>query len=308
MRLIIKIVAVALLVLTTVRVFADFGSAVFVDDNYMIVDVGYKRQLIGEGIELYATHDDVYLALADLVALLELNIAVNNNDAKGVAGDGVTDFQLINTNEATWQVSYDNKVESLATGDILTHDDRIYINQRLALAWFGAGMELDFSESTLSLSLTKPAPIEARIARQNRSSPSQNYLEESKLPLFQQPYAWGEVPSLDFRMGYIATRYEDKNIKANRASYYSGRTIGDLLAMSTETFFSGNRDDGLKAVSVRMDRYDDSRNLLGPLRLSQVSLGDITHPSVGGISSTYGRGLLIGNDINQGGVAEIFEM
>ena len=162
-------------------------------------------------------------------------------------------------------------------------------------------MQLDFSESLLNIDFIKRLPIQDRLERRNRKIAEQNYLDSPTQPLWDQPYALFEIPSLDARASYSVTRNEDERIKDFRNLLYSGRTVGDFLGMSTETFFTGNRDDGIVGGSIRMDRFDNSRSMLGALGVSQVSIGDVNSPNTGLSGSAYGRGILIGNDMVSGG-------
>ena len=274
----------------------------FTEDDLAILDISYKRQLIGNGLDVYLTDDSYYIPLIDFIMAMELDIVADDSKAEGVQANG--DKFILEFIEQGWRVvEGDNEAVIFSEGDgvVLKYDDLIYVDKNYITTWFGVAMQLDFSESLLSIDFIKRLPVQDRLERRNQKVSEQNYMERPQQPLWNQPYAFMEVPSLDVRASYSVTRNDDVRIKDFRNLIYSGRTIGDLLGMSTETFFTGNRDDGLVGGSIRMDRFDNSREMLGVLGLSQISIGDVNSPNTGLSGSAYGRGILIGNDMVSGG-------
>ncbi len=274
----------------------------FSDDNLALLDVVYQRQSVGNGLDVYINGDSFYIPLLDLMVLFEVDVSVSENGAQGILADK-DDIFILEKKEGVWHVTLKDKVLVVPVGGVVLHDDLLFVDKVMAEQWFSAKFTLDFSNSNVDLMLSKQLPFVQRLARQNRTVGSQYDLGPASQPEWKQPYQWIEVPSIDARINYFSTRYEDKEVTAKNINntHYSLRTLGDFAAMSTETFLSGTRENGLAGATIRMDRYDHSRKLLGPLGFSQISIGDITNPASGFANSELGRGILVGNDIAEGG-------
>lgn len=290
------------MLLPSISTLADV--AVFRDDNLAIVDVSYKRQIIG-GLDIYLSKSTYYIPLVDYVSILEFDIDVDAGGATGFFDANKQRFSLsYNESERVWNVEISgekNVKDTIIDDSILVYEDILYVEQGLLSLWFETSLNLRFSESTIDLDVGVSSPAINRIYRKNRKIGVSDYIGDASEPILVTPYKWAEIPSADVRLSYLSTRNEDKRIKNYQSLNYSARTVGDFLAMSTETFVTGSRDEGIRGASIRMERYDEGRGMLGPLRLSQIGLGDISAPVVGEAPSTFGRGLIIGNDILHGG-------
>ena len=274
----------------------------FNDDNLALLDVVYQRQSVGNGLDVYINDDSFYIPLLDLMVLFEVDVSVTENGAQGTLGNKDDIFRLEKKADI-WQVVLKDKTLNAPIDAVLLQNDLLYIDNKMAEEWFGAKFTLDFSDSNVELTLNKSLPFAERLARNNQTVGSQYDIGAAKQPEWKQPYQWIEVPSIDARLNYFSTRYEDKAVTAKslNSTQYSLRTLGDFAAMSTETFLSGTRENGLAGATIRMDRYDHNRKLLGPLGFSQISIGDVTNPASGFGNSAFGRGILVGNDVAEGG-------
>lgn len=274
----------------------------FQEEDLAILDVVYQRQYLGNGLDVYLSESSYYIPLEDFIFAMELNFVVDDDRVEGVMPDGEV-FILENLGDK-WSISTgEYKGQILKSSDVVIADGLIYVEQQLITQWFGVDMQLEFSESMLNVDFMKPMPVQQRLARKNRKIDDQDFMSEASQPVLRQPYSLFEVPSIDARVSYTSVRNEDPRIDDYQSVLYSTRLIGDLLGMNSDILVSGTRDQGLVAGTARMERFDNSRSMLGILGLSQISIGDINSQNSGVSGSGYGRGILIGNDIVSGGLS-----
>jgi hypothetical protein len=82
---------------------------------------------------------------------------------------------------------------------------------------------------------------------------------------------------------------------------YSFIAEGDLGYMGAEAYFSGDSDDWHETARLTLTRVDQSSELLGPLKASQISVGDISPtsiPMVGGAGNELGLSIS-NNEVNR---------
>ena len=276
------------------------SASTFDDENLALLDVVFDRQIIGDGIDAYIDGDLLFMPLIDLVDLLELNIVVDEAGANGVVLQSQGQFLLSYNQAEGWSVTEGGEVILVDDALIKRYEGFIYIDRQLANQWFGTKFELDFNDSYLNLTVTKTLPFQKRLLRQSRKIAAQGDYGEPEQPALKLPYAWAEIPSVDARVNYLSRRHDKDQSEDFSNVFYAMRTYGDLLGMSAQTFWTGRRDEGVKGASISFDRYDSSRSMGGFLGLSQLSFGDLSHPTLPLAPGSYGRGVILGNDIVSG--------
>lgn len=281
----------ALIALASPGTFAE--SPELSEDDLIILDVRYQRYKLGTGIEGYRYGSTTYFALVDLVALLESPITVTSTGAKGQINDS-TSFDL-SEKQGAWQLKQGKKTIPVNEQDIVVYDELLFVDAQALERWFPVELKVKTSDSILDLSAKGALPFQESIARRERVFSSDAPLTEYENPLADIPYDLWEVPSADVRVTHITSRNRDNNDDTQRSTFYTLSSNGDLGFMSSNIFINGTRDNGINNVSLRFDRYDSERDLMGPLNLSQVSFGDISAP---GAISSNGRGVLISNESN----------
>lgn len=267
----------------------------FKEDDLRLLDVQFGQHTFDQGLDVYLRGSRFYVPLVDLVALLEIDVATDGRGAKGQLTGSGPRF-LLQRQADGWLVEIDGERQRPAHGRIVVDNHLIYIDQGLAEDWFGLTLVLDAPNSRLHLKTAFTLPFEARLARKNRKVARQHYLEPVRQPTLDTAYAWFELPSADVRVSHITRNHLKEDVDTQRVTNYTLRTNGDLAGMSTESFLTGQRESGLSNVSLRMDRFDHQRSMGGPLGLSQISLGDLSHPGLPLAPGGYGRGVIIGND------------
>lgn len=287
---------VLILLLFTIE---TISAATFDDENLALLDVVFDRQEVGDGIDAYLNGDDIFMPLIDLVALLEINVVVDSNGARGVVVNDEGEFVLSKVDGGGWDVAINGEVQPVSTQSIKIFEDYIYIERVLALEWFGAAFELDFNDSYMHLTTTKSLPFQEKLLRKKRVISAQGDLGEPEQPALKLPYAMAEIPSVDARVNFLSRRHDKEEADDFSSVFYAMRTYGDLLGMNAQTFWTGRRDEGIQGASISFDRFDSTRSM-GGIGLSQFSFGDLSHPALPLAPGSYGRGVILGNDIVSG--------
>jgi len=269
------------------------SATTFIEDEYTLLELQYKRQTLGYGVESYLHDNTLYILLIDIVSALELNITFDSDKYLGHIENKNDTFNLEHINDE-WKVTYNGKTETIDKESIVIKDDLVYVKDSLVEKWFGLDFQLFYAELTLSFTASKKLPIIERLRRQNRSIGSRQFIAPAENPELKTPYSLFEIPSVDLRStSYI--RDSEKSGTTNR-SVYTLISHGDMGYMNTALFINGSPDDDIKNATIRMDRFDTTGEMAGPLHLSQVSIGDLQHPSIPFAPGSSGRGITIGND------------
>lgn len=278
------------LILISLPSFAKPITDEFTDENFAIIDLTYKRYIIGQGIEAYIIGNTEYLPIASIAAAIELDVSLKENMVTAKNHIINKSFTLREENGA-WFAKINSKPPvKLSPSDAVMFDGLLYVKSEIIQKWIGGELDFNFSTSTLRLSGDTKFPFLKNIKRSNRTIGNNRFIRTpSEDPTLNKPYKFIEIPSID-----LSTRsYAQRNLKESKSNYnrknaYSIRTRGDLGYMSGSTFFSAD-DSALKGAHISFDRLDHSASMFGFLEATRLSFGDIN------TESTRGRGILINN-------------
>jgi len=270
------------------------SATTFDEDEYALLDLQYQRYSLMDGMEAYVQNGSVYILLSDIVFAFELDITVGKNNAYGFLTPTRNAFKLEGELNQ-WIVHNKSTSTPINSDHIVVHDNMIYVKETLIEQWFGVRFKLLYSELQLHFTASQSIPAVERIRRANRTIGSQLGNSIAKNPLYRDSYDVISLPSIDLRVS--SRRFDSKDTDAKTFTDYTLISHGDLGYMNTEIFLSGSQEDDVRSAAIRMDRIDASKNPDNPFGLSQISIGDLSHPSIPFAPSSTGRGIIIGNDI-----------
>ena len=280
----------------TSRVHAQ--SITFSDDQLRLLDVRYKNYRLGNGVEGYLYNDRLYLALIDVVALLELPIDVTAQSAKGTISQGkLGNLDLLFT-ENRWKLSIGDEERTVAVGDVVMNDGYIFVAEDVLEVWLPIEVSLKLADSYIILETRQTLPFEQSLARQAQIINPKDYLSKSEYPIWDTPYSLWDMPSTEIRVSHSTFKnIKRDDVETRRSTRYTLQSNGDLALMSTNLFITGDRDNGIRSASVRLDRYSSENDIFGPLKLSRFSFGDVSVP---GVDNSFGRGFVVSNEPSAG--------
>lgn len=175
--------------------------------------------------------------------------------------------------------------------------DDIYVDASLARAWFGFALEPNLLSSQLTIRSETPLPFEERLGREERSA-RLAARPGSRLPSYprrDEPYHLWQTPFIDQTLRAGVAR----DVAGDHASTYAYTTYGsgDLLWMDSAWYLAGNQEDALDTARLTLSRKDPDGRVLGPVGLTELSLGHVLEPRVNLINQPVltEPGVLFGN-------------
>ncbi len=248
-------------------------------------------------VELFVVVQSVdnrlYLPLGGLAQAIEFPITV---DPSARRADGwfrreSNTVKIIDTASRVNGIS-----TTLKEGDTaLFRADDIYIAQSLIEAWFGMTFEANGRDMLLTVKTEQPLPFEEKIIRQRKLKllQAQQPVTPKVLQTIGLPYLVKDIPYVDVNT-YTS---HDTRTTSGLASTYTVLSKGDLARHTTEVFVAGDlADEALAEARITMGRKDESRQLLGLMKASSYSFGDVTGNNLALVAnSTRGRGATISN-------------
>lgn len=273
---------------------------VFRPEEQLLLQVRTDKWILDEAFSGYSTPTGVYLPLGDLARLLDLAISVDgdNGRAEGWYLDPSNTFRIdvkagfVETKEGR---------RPLKSGDAVAALGDIYVRPAILSQWFPLEADVSLPRQQIQLKLLKTFPFEARMEREEkRELIGAGVAQRVSYPREATLYQLMSTPALDVNLRAATGKGQ------RTTSEYDVRATGDLAFMNADLFVTGNRDDAVSDVRLVLRRRDPDRNLLGPLHLSLIEVGDtssISEPI--GVATRTGRGIVIGNlPVDQGSVFE----
>jgi len=253
------------------------NSAITNEKVELILQIKVNRLILGDvfGIQRDKT---IYIGMQNLFEVLGFLIHV---DMKEKTADGwfIKDdltFNMEEPNNSSGSVEIDanNSTYMINKDSFIYEDDDIYIDAKAIFNIFEIEYKIETNNMLLRIFPTTPLPIQEKLRRQARKK-ARNRNLAAKLPLKRTPYKLWTTPFIDAQ-----TRYTTNSAKNDTLSY-SILGAGDLAYMTSTYYVQGDRDDQLKFFRMKLSRDSLSNKLLGPLKATHFSFGDI-NPNIGG--------------------------
>ncbi len=268
--------------------FAEISASrnFFSEDDLVILRLQAGRYILSDGIIGYHNGERTCIAFDDLVRALDFSIDI---DASGARGWYIKESRKFSLDLGSNTVTIDGTAAPIGPNDIYDDDGLLCITPDAAKAWFSLSLDFDFENATMVVSSNEPLPVEEREARKKRRFEIQPTQGPTKTGGKEapNPYQWIGWPIVD---ASVSSAISDQ----------SKQLTGDVLLtnevfkVSTELFASFNAETGVETLRGNFGRRSNSRNLAGPLKLSQIVAGDITSPQNRLSAGTdLGRGILV---------------
>lgn len=262
----------------------------FRPEEELILQVRTDKWILDQAFSGYSTPTGTYLPLGAFARLLDLAISVDGDSgrAEGWFLDTNNTFR-IDVNAGFVETREGRR--SLKPGDAVAALGDIYVRPAALSQWFPINAEVSLPKQQVQLKLLASFPFEARMQREEkRGLIGIGSGQRIAYPRFATPYEMLTAPAVDI------------NIRATTGSgqrttsQYDLRASGDLAFMNADLFVSGDREDALRDMRFVLRRRDPDRQLLEPLGLSLIELGDTSSATLPiGVRSRTGRGIVFGN-------------
>lgn len=260
------------------------------DEQLLILEVRLRDLVLNDGMFGYVDEGGLLLPLSEFFRTLEFPISIDpaNGRASGwyIAEDRTFSLDILNR-----EVAIDNRKMKFNRHLVELHEDEIYVDSRLLADWFPVDIQFDLGNLIVMLRSREPLPLEQRMTRDIRRGKAlaQRDRRDGKYQKIETPYAWVAWPmvNLNAEAGYS----KDATGADFLHSQYGLLANGDFMKHGASLFVGGNQEKGVSDVRFQMGRKDRDGEMLGFLRATEYSMGDIVTPSVELIAkSRFGRG------------------
>jgi hypothetical protein len=170
----------------------------------------------------------------------------------------------------------------------------IYVDARLLAKWFPIDIDYDIASLSVKLTSREPLPKELRAARDDRRKKLNKNRERKINPRVEIPYKLFRVPIFDVSMDH--TYSNDKEGVVSNNTRTSALAAGDFMGLSSEIYISGDDAQRISQARLEFGKKDPDGKLLGFMKASEYSAGDISVPQVSMVSGVRtGRGVKVSN-------------
>ncbi len=267
-----------------------------------------SRFAVGEDLILQLKLEDIKLneifaiksneiAHVGFIALIQqldfpIEVDLNQNIAKGWFIREENTFDL-RWSEDGATVTINGNTQQLAKEHYTVLDDDIYIEATKLAEWFRIDIQLNDGDLLLELKPKTKLPIQERLERKDRQVQTNQYNPNPVLPFRETGYQLFSAPILDAQVGVNANK--SSNVKS-----YSVLGTHELAYLTSEFFVIGDDQDAVRDMRLTLTKEKADKSLLGPLRASEIKVGDIVPTNIG-VSQTgsMSRGISVSNSTIQ---------
>ena len=260
------------------------------DEQLLILEVRLRDLILNEGMFGYVDEGGLLLPLSEFARTLEFPISVDPVNGRA-SGWYISEDRFFSLDILSREVRFDGRKLKFNRHLVELHEDEIFVDARLLADWFPVDIQFDLGNLTVMLHSREPLPLEQRMTRDVRRGKAlaQRERREKDFREVDLPYAWASWPmvNLNAETGYSADATGAEFVH----SQYGLLANGDLLKHSASLFVGGNQEKGVSDVRFQMGRKEPDGEMLGFLRATEYSMGDIVTPPVELVArSRFGRG------------------
>lgn len=262
-------------------------------DDALLFDARIGQLQIGNGVRAFGTSAGLCLDFGDVIDALQIAITIDPG-ARGARGWAFDENHRVEIDRDKGEVRFGGEYAKLTPTTIWESRSGWCVLAADLGRWLGVTFDPDTSNAILNIKAKGMLPIEAaakRAAAAERIKGGKDKLAE--LPRYALPYRLWRTPSLDlFASGLVQDRQDQHRQEAR----YELFGAGELAWFSAEARLSSDSRANPQALRLRLYRSDIAAGLLGPLKATELALGDVSSPSTPlTAQATPGRGALVTN-------------
>ncbi|MFV0643480.1 MAG: carboxypeptidase-like regulatory domain-containing protein [Sphingomonadaceae bacterium] len=244
------------------------------EDDFLLLQLTLGKYQIGEEIRGYQTQGSVCLDLADVIQALDLPVRLDKKSRRATGWLFAEDQKITIDREA-------NTVQTMNAGsaplrsEIIDTPEGWCIDVRALSRWFGVPLTPDLYNAAIRVDEKAELPFIAALERKSRAArlrPKTRSFDLSSYPRAEAEYRLWRTPSVDVMLRSDVSAGAGRNRMTMR---YEAYAVGELGGASYSARLAS--DSRMKPRSLRFTAYrdDPDGNLLGPLKATQVAVGDV---------------------------------
>ena len=262
-------------------------------DDALLFDARLGTLQIGHGVRAFNTRAGLCLDLADVIDAFQIAVTVEPGGrvARGWAFD---ERHRVEIDRDKGEVRFAGEYARLTAETIWESRSGWCVLAPELGRWLGLSFTADTSNAVLAIAAKGALPLEAAAKRALAAERLRGgKAKPEALPRIALPYRLWRTPSLDV---IASAALQDRGGGVARDTRYELFGAGELAWFSAEARLSSDSSGAPQALRVRLYRDDVNNQLLGPLKASELALGDVASPSTPlGVQATPGRGAAITN-------------
>jgi len=272
------------------------------DDDFLFLQLVIKNYKLTYDVRGYQTDRGVCLDLADVIQALDLPIRVDKKSRRATGWLFAEDQTFTLDRDANTVQNVNNMAGSSngrgaapVAADIYDTPEGWCVRTEALSQWFGLDLKPDLYNALVRIESDTELPFMKAIERRNRAAKIKKKRPKFDLadyPATDTEYKDWRTPSVDFLTSAEYRSGQTKNMGARVELFASGEALGASYEARMAT------DNSLQPQSLRFTAYrnDHTGGLLGPLKATQVAIGDVQTQAGQLIGQTsVGRGAFVSN-------------
>jgi len=266
------------------------------DEDIRILEIRVGPYTLEEIVATYQYQDIILIPLGALSQSIDIAIqsVPEKHMAQGFIFEASRTFYLdTDRNEVTLQgvsTSYESDLVHVLLDDI-------YVEANLLSSWLDVDLSVNLFLSQLLIISEEPLPFQKRLEREIKIARTLSRIKKEKkdYPIHYEPYTNTSSPFINqtVRAGI------DKKSNGETDLIYSYTThiTSDLAKLESVWYIRGDDRDFVDDFRLTLGRTDPESKLLGPLKATNFSFGNIFEPRANLITqpATLNAGLFISN-------------
>jgi hypothetical protein len=265
------------------------------DDDALLLDVRLSQYRLGDGVRGYQTPEGVCVDLSDVVMALDIPLRVDKK-LRRATGWAFEEARTITLDREAAKAQIMNKSEALRPSDIRDTPEGWCVDAKRLSGWLGITLQADTGNALLVIKSQTRLPVEMAMERKSRAAkirPLASF-DLKSLPNSSAPYRGFKPPSFDavVSLGGLRQTGGQKRVDVSYDLY----ATGEVGPVAYDARLASDRRGVPNSFRARAYRYDPDGGLLGPLRATQVEVGDVSGYTTALVArSSPGRGAAISN-------------
>lgn len=263
------------------------------EDDSLLLELRSGQYRLGEPLRGYQTPAGVCVDLADLIQALDLPVRLDKKSRRAT-GWLFAEDQRFSLDRDADTVQNMNGAHAIAKDAIHDTPEGWCVDLKALSGWMGVRFRAELSNLAVVLESDRKLPFLEAIERKSRAArlrtPYVTEFDLAKLPQAATPYRGWRTPSVDVQVQGQWARNAGANAQLEVLA------AGEALGLSYSARLAGSTNKGADSLRLKLYRNDPSAQMLGPLKATQVALGDV-EALRGALTNqaAYGRGAFVSN-------------
>lgn len=267
------------------------------EDDQVILQLQVKKYRMSNELRGYQLDGGgVCVDFGDVILALDLPVRLDKKSRRAT-GWLFAEDQTFTLDREKNTVQIMNSERPLRAGEIFDTPEGWCIDTKSLASWLGATLTPNLYESVLQLDSEKPIPFIEAIERKSRAArlQSQKTFNLADFPQAKVPYRAWRTPSVDAIVDFGFAR-GDATSGSGLTGRYQVYASGEVAGVSVDARLASDSRGAPDTLRVSAYRKDPEGHMLGPLKATQVAVGDVElYPGNLAGAGGIGRGAFISN-------------